>query len=166
MRGRKPVPTNLKILNGNPGKRKLHPEDEPEMAPLPAEADTVAPAEIADDPVATAEWQRLIPMLRTARCITEAERSLCIAVCQEWSSYLDAKKHIAEQGAVVAAQAGYPMPNPYGGIANRALSHCTKLWVELGLTPSARSRVKAVGPVVKSAADAERDGYFGTGRGA
>jgi len=37
------------------------------------------------------------------------------------------------------------MPNPYLSIATRALAGCNKLWPELGLTPSSRSRVKADG---------------------
>jgi P27 family predicted phage terminase small subunit len=166
MRGRKPIPTSIKLLNGNPGKRKLYPENEPQMPPLDADAESKVPTELADDPVATAEWQRLIPLLRAARCVTEAERSLCIAVCQEWSAYLSARQEVSRQGAVILSQAGYPVANPYASIATRALTHCTKLWVELGLTPSARSRVKTVGPPIKSAVDVERDGYFGTGRGA
>jgi len=42
---------------------------------------------------------------------------------------------------VVRSPSGYPMPNPYIGISNKALGNCLKLWVELGLTPSARARV-------------------------
>jgi phage terminase small subunit len=35
------------------------------------------------------------------------------------------------------------MANPYLGVATKALSACARLWPELGLTPSSRSRVKA-----------------------
>jgi phage terminase small subunit len=34
------------------------------------------------------------------------------------------------------------MPNPYLAIATKALAGCTRLWPELGLTPSSRSRVQ------------------------
>ncbi|HWI67880.1 MAG TPA: P27 family phage terminase small subunit, partial [Nitrospiraceae bacterium] len=44
-------------------------------------------------------------------------------------------------GMVVRAPSGYPMPNPYIAISNKSLGNCVKLWIELGLTPSARSRV-------------------------
>jgi phage terminase small subunit len=34
------------------------------------------------------------------------------------------------------------MTNPYLVIATKALAGCNKLWPELGLTPSSRTRVK------------------------
>jgi P27 family predicted phage terminase small subunit len=65
---------------------------------------------------------------------------------------------------VIKSPSGYPMPNPYLGIANKALNHCQKLWAELGLTASSRSRVRAV--PAPSATDAQRQRYFGAPRGA
>ena len=38
------------------------------------------------------------------------------------------------------------MPNPYLGVATKALGMCNRLWPELGLTPSSRSRVRMGGP--------------------
>ena len=142
MRGRKPKPTAAKRLAGNPGKRKLNAE-EPAL-PMPAD-DAPPPPELSGDPVALAEWLRLAPMLRQARAITDGDRNSLVALCQQWSRYLEANRSVLAAGMVVRAPSGYPMPNPYIAIANRALLMCTKLWVELGLTPSARSRVKATG---------------------
>jgi len=136
MRGRKPKPTGRKRLEGNPGRRPLN-EHEPQM-PV---ANVTPPAELADDPVATAEWTRLLPLLMTSHTVTEGDRGSLLALCQQWSRYLEANGKVAVSGMVVRSPSGYPMPNPYIGIANRALSNCVKLWVELGLTPSARSRV-------------------------
>ena len=51
---------------------------------------------------------------------------------------------VAVDGLVTVTPAGYPMTNLYIGIANKALALCVKLWTELGLTPSARSRVSTV----------------------
>jgi P27 family predicted phage terminase small subunit len=162
MRGRKPTPTDLKVLRGNPGHRRLN-ADEPALPVLEASTE-VSPMELAGDPVAMAEWTRLTPMLRAARQITEAERGSLVALCQQWSRYLEAHHKAAATGMVIKSPSGYPMPNPYLGIANRALAHCTKLWAELGLTPSARSRVSTASPTV--AADPQRERYFGAGRGA
>ena len=139
MRGRKPKPTALKVLEGNPGKRPLN-HQEPVM-PEPSDAFEVPPPELLGDVVAKAEWTRLAPMLRKARTITEADRSSLVALCQQWSWYLEAKNKVSTTGMVVKSPNGYPTPNPYIGIANKALDYCLKLWTELGITPSSRSRV-------------------------
>lgn len=142
MRGRKPQPTAARELAGNPGRRPLN-DNEP--AP-PAVDDTFdePPTELADSPVASAEWRRLAPMLRRCRQVTEADRAALIALCIEWDRYLEAKK--AAYPRVVRAPSGYAMPNPWLAIQHKALAACCKLWPELGLTPSSRSRVTADGP--------------------
>lgn len=145
--GRKPHPTARRILEGNPGGRPL-PEHEPEM-PQASEAFDEPPAELLVDLVAAAEWRRLAPLLRKSQTTTEADRGSLLALCQQWSRYLEAHGKIAAAGMVVKSPSGYPMPNPYIGISNKALGNCVKLWAELGLTPSSRSRV-SVAPLGSS----------------
>ena len=53
MRGRKPTPTQVKILRGNPGRRPLN-EGEPQPAPLAPSC----PPELS--PTAKDEWNRII----------------------------------------------------------------------------------------------------------
>ena len=139
MRGRKPTPSHLRALRGNPGQRPLNTR-EPVMPAVTADFDA-PPRELVGDPVAAAEWQRLTPLLRHSKTMTEADRGSLVALCQQWSRYLDATSKVSAAGMVVSAPSGYPMPNPYMGIANKALGNCLKLWAEFGLTPSSRSRV-------------------------
>jgi len=47
------------------------------------------------------------------------------------------------RGMVIEGDKG-PMISPYIAIADKALTHCQKLWIELGLTPSGRSRLHAL----------------------
>lgn len=142
MKGRKPQSTQSKRLNGNPGKRPLN-EAEP-VVEVPTEAFDVPPAELNGDGFASAEWVRLAPLLRRSRQVSESDRSALIAMCLEWSRYLTATAKVRQNGMVVQAPSGYPIPNPYLSIATKALAGCNKLWPELGLTPSSRSRVSAV----------------------
>jgi P27 family predicted phage terminase small subunit len=144
MRGRKPKPTARKRLDGNPGKRPLN--DAEPTPPTPDETFDAPPIELDDFPGAAAEWTRLAPMLRTARQVTAADRSAMIALCMEWDRYLVAMAHVKKAGMVVKAPGGYPMTNPYLAIATRALGNCSRLWPELGLTPSSRSRLHVDGP--------------------
>lgn len=144
MRGRKPQPTEYKRLAGNPGGRPLN-EDEPKP-PRGSEMFAV-PLELTTDDVACAYWRELVPMLREIRQITDADRGVLVALCIQWSRYVEATKVLQqrdEQGRsrmLVKLPNGIFVTNPYIGIANKSLDKCMKLWVELGLTPSARSRI-------------------------
>lgn len=137
MRGRKPKPTARRRLEGNAGRRPLNTR-EPQLPPLPT-IDAL-PAELQDDAVAAKEWSRVLPLLRRAHAITEGDRAALLALCQQWSIYLDAFGRM-KRAMVIKAPSGYPMLNPYHAVAHRALAHCEKLWAELGLTPTARTRI-------------------------
>ena len=136
--GRRPQPTALKVLRGNPGKRPLNP-NEPIMPPATAAFDEPPPA-LAEDPAAAAEWRRVAPLLRAAGLVTESEQSALTALCQQWSRYLQATTQIRELGMCIEGSHGIPTPNPYLLVADRALTHCHRLWAELGLTPSGRAK--------------------------
>jgi P27 family predicted phage terminase small subunit len=147
----------MKLLRGNPGRRPLN-NQEPTLPALNTETLDTPPVELMEA-TAIAEWTRLAPMLRQARHVTQAERGALIALCQQWARYLEANQHVAGAGMVIKAPSGYPMPNPYIGIANKALANCTRLWAELGLTPSSRSRVTASSS--GASPDPQRERYFG-----
>mgnify|MGYP003652841120 CR=1 FL=1 len=142
MRGRKPKPTAVKRLAGNPGKRKLN-KREP-ITKVSPDAFDLPPSELAHDPTALKEWSRLAPMLKQARQITDSDRSALIAVCLEWSTYLQAIDEVRKSTMLILTQNGYPIMNPYLTIASKALAGCYKLWPELGLTPSSRSRIQVL----------------------
>jgi P27 family predicted phage terminase small subunit len=148
MRGRKPHPTWRKQLEGNPGKRKRN-REEPQPPAPEASAFDEPPPELAGQLVAQGEWRRLAPMLRAGKQITDADKTALIALCAEWGRYVEALRKVFPEGRdaqmVVVTPSGYPMPNPYLAIATKALAGCAKLWPELGLTPSSRSRVKLPG---------------------
>lgn len=152
MRGRKPTSIEQRQLEGNPGKRRMN--DAAPRHPRLTEAFDVPPAELAVYPRAVAEWVRLAPLLRSARQITEADRTALLALCLEWARYLEAMSKVQTLGLVVQAPSGYPITNPYLAIATKALANCNKLWPELGLTPSSRSRVIAT-------AQGDQDDGFG-----
>ena len=44
------------------------------------------------------------------------------------------------------------------GIADRALTHCHRLWNELGLTPSGRAKVARLPPAARAVAPASKWG--------
>lgn len=148
--GRRPKSSALKLLQGNPGKRRMNPaEPRPEAA---SEAFDMPPVELHGDLVASAEWARVAPMLRVCGLVSMAERAALTALCQQWSRYLEAQEKVRSLGMIVKKPSGVPVVNPYMGVADKALTHCLKLWVELGLTPSGRSRMAALPQAVEEPA--------------
>ena len=141
--GRKPKPTSARRLAGNPSGRPLN-EREPEHPTPTADAFDAVPPELTG--AAALEWQRLAPLLRRARQVAEVDRNALIACCLEWARYIAATAHVEKRGMVVTTKNGYPMLNPFLVVAGRALGACNKLWAELGLTPSSRSRVETGAP--------------------
>lgn len=136
MRGRKPKPTVLKLLAGNPGKRKLN-DREPKPGPLGESC----PEELSS-PDARSEWDRTIAPAIARGQITSADRVFAIAHCELWATWRSQLADAAKHAHVVAAgKSNHPMPNPARGMANRTLQLLAKIDSELGLTPSSRSRV-------------------------
>lgn len=100
--------------------------------------------ELKGDAEARREWIRIVPELRKARIVTLADRSLLIALCFEWSTLLESRRKARVDHLVTRRGTGAIGVNPYTTIANRALANLVKLWVEIGLTPSARTRIATV----------------------
>lgn len=137
MRGRKPVPTVLKVLRGNPGKRQLNGAE-----PKPQALEVDVPIELTDE-IAKAEWVRSIVPAIGNRHITAADRVLAIAHCELWATWQSQITDAARHPHVVAAgKSKHPMPNPARTMANKTLQLLVKVDAELGLTPVARSRVR------------------------
>jgi P27 family predicted phage terminase small subunit len=157
MRGPKPKPTVQRITAGNPGGRPINTREPTPPAVDPAFDEP--PVELID-PRAIVEWRRLAPMLRRCRQVTQADRAALLACCIEWARYLEARDN-AQPRILTASRSGYRMPNPWLAIQTRALAACMKLWPELGLTPSSRTRIAADGPGPEGDAFSEFDEALG-----
>jgi P27 family predicted phage terminase small subunit len=137
-RGRRPTPTKLKLLRGNPGRRPLN-EDEP--APAAGEIDAPDWLEGA----AAQEWRRMAPVLHRLGLLTEIDGNALAAYCQAWARWREAEGQIKKFGMVIKGKGGFPVISPFVAIANRAMAQMRGFLVEFGMTPSARSRVGAAG---------------------
>jgi P27 family predicted phage terminase small subunit len=142
MRGRKPTPTNLKILSGNPGKRKIVQEE------IPVDPETPTPPEHMDE-YALEEWNRIADGLNKMGILSSVDQSTLAAYCMACSRWRRAEEEIAElsknpnsKGAlVIKTVSGNYIQNPLIGIANKAAADMVRYAAEFGLTPSARVRL-------------------------
>jgi P27 family predicted phage terminase small subunit len=150
MRGRRPKPTRLKLLTGNPGKRALN-MDEPQ--PEPAIPD--CPPELGD--VAKREWERLVGELATLRIITNLDRAALAAYCNAYALWADSIESIQKYGTMVKSPNGYPIQSPYIAIANRQAEIMLRIASEFGFTPASRSRIATPSPAQPSLFDLMED---------
>ena len=74
--------------------------------------------------------------------MTSIDRPALAAYCQAWERWVEAEKHISDDGMTEVSPNGYLMQSPYVGIANRAMDQMRKFLIEFGMTPAARSRVR------------------------
>jgi len=139
--GRKPKPTALKKLQGNPGRR---PYSKKEAMPKKPKGIPRAPSHL--DKRAQEEWRRMAKELHPLGLLTNIDLTALAAYCASFSIWLDAQKKIQKHGVLIKAQSGFPMQSPYLAISNRAMTEMRKWMVEFGLTPSSRSRVQAEKP--------------------
>ena len=139
MRGRKPKPTELKRLAGNPGKRALN-----RAEPRPRIVSPRPPAHLSDDE--KAKWKALVKVLYPLGLVTNIDLDQLSMYCVLWGRWIKAEKMVREKGEIIKTAAGNIIQNPYLSIANRALEQLNKLGAEFGMTPSSRSRVKTEVP--------------------
>lgn len=119
MAGRPPTPTALKLLRGNPGKRKLN-ADEPKP-PVGAQP----PAWLKANPVLLAEWSRHAGRLTKLGLLTEIDDDALATLC-----VLEVKfREIVADAPSVTALA----------FLSKELR---ALWSRFGMTPADRARVK------------------------
>lgn len=139
MAGRRPAPTELKLVRGNPGKRPIN-KNEPQPAKrIPSAPDHLSP----DGQVA---WGRLTVLLDRMGVLTEADGFALERLCDCYSEILALRDVIGEQGRT------YETTSTQGELvlkANPAVAMLADVdrrfksyLVEFGLTPAARSKVQ------------------------
>jgi P27 family predicted phage terminase small subunit len=134
MRGRKPKPVNLKILEGNPGKRPLNLND-----PKPIQVAPECPDWLLDE--AKKEWKRLAPELERLGLLTIIDEVAFAGLCQNYAIYIETEKYLKENGRVMITKSGTVKSRPEVYIANNALKFVRSFASEFGLTPSSRGRI-------------------------
>jgi P27 family predicted phage terminase small subunit len=136
MRGRKPIPSTLRLLQGNRSHRPL-PPDEPKPPAIIPKCPTWL------DKEAKKEWRRMVKELEPLGMLTLIDRSVLARYCDNFSKWMAAEKALQKMPMVKFNQKGFAEINPYFKVANKAKEMMMKDMIEMGMTPSSRSRVKA-----------------------
>lgn len=145
--GRKPKPHLQAVREGNPGRRplregvRLPPSNpvEPEWAELfPGDRE----AEDRARETALLLWRRLAPTLVRSAGLTVEQQETLTDFCVTWARIEQGERALSTEGVVVATERGM-VKNPWVTVLNQYRSHFRSLIGELGLSPSAATRITA-----------------------
>jgi P27 family predicted phage terminase small subunit len=121
----------LKLLHGNPGHRRIHPELEPEpLAAVPEPPDCL-------DDYAAEEWRRVAPQLLALGLLSALDIPLLALYCSAYGQWRTAVEILARE----QIPEGSARAKPLAQIRKAAAEQILRLAGEFGMTPLARSRL-------------------------
>ena len=140
MKGRKPKPIALRVLQGNAGKRPI-----PTNVPQPRTHRLRCPDHLQGE--AQREWRRMVKELDDMGVLARVDRPALELYCVIYARWRQAEARLAEIGdPVVVLINGYEALSGYLVIANRCIVQMKALLTEFGATPSSRARVRIERP--------------------
>jgi P27 family predicted phage terminase small subunit len=144
MAGRRPKPTGIKELTGNPGHRPLN-ENEPKP-----QGQAICPKGL--DAAGRHEWERVAQELERMNLLTSVDQAAPTAYCICWSNAMKAQADVQKYGATIFIEKKdrkgrwhviSAKRNPACTALRENLQLLRQYEVEFGMTPSSRSRVHA-----------------------
>jgi len=147
--GPAPLPTRIKEIFGNPGKRPLN-----ENEPQPDTLDDFSPPEhIANDELAVRKWNEAVRVLYDMQVMTVADRETLARYCVVWSHWMQSREKCRQFGREIMhyevdpnrtdgrLRIKWAQPAPWAVDEKAARKDLLQLEREFGLTPSSRSQV-------------------------
>jgi P27 family predicted phage terminase small subunit len=133
--GTKPKPSQLKILEGNPGRRPI-PESvrvDPQAPKCPAWLDVEAKR----------EWRRIVPELVALGIVGQVDRAALAGYCQAYARWVEAERVLSTEGQYIEGTKGGMIKHPAFQVARDNLTLVKQFCAEFGMTPSSRTRLHA-----------------------
>lgn len=146
MAGRRPKPTALRLVEGNPGKRAINKREPKPKREIPS-----CPAHLTD--AGKVAWGRLCTLLDRMGVLTEADAFALERLCDCYTEILECREEVARRGRTYESirQIGdedsgveqvLVKANPAVAMLADADRRFKSYLVEFGLTPAARSKVQ------------------------
>jgi len=137
------VPTALKKLRGNPGKRPMNTDSDGKYSSMTSIGDP--PSVFVGNDVAVQEWERLGPVLCNMGLLKDTDLAAFTLYCLAFSRWIQAEENVNKNGIVITAVGASGLvsykKNPAIQVAETYLSAMLRILNELGFTPASRSKV-------------------------
>ena len=135
-RGRRPIPTKIKIARGTLRKDRVRP-DEPDaprgMPPMPDR--------ISADNIALEKWQELSQILFDLGVLAVSDGEALATLCEIHSAEQSCLLELRATGPTIHTDLGGVKPNPAGSLYRSLAALKSTMMSEFGLTPSSRTKV-------------------------
>ena len=140
VRGRKPKATAVKEASGA---LKKNPQRRNTREPKPVLGAPPMPPTVRVDKIAKEQWTELCNLLAGMNILTTADSGVMAMYCTTYSEWIKAYEHVREHGVSCLTAAGSMTTSPEASNWHKLSDRIIRLFAELGLTPSSRSRIKA-----------------------
>lgn len=147
-KGRKPIPTQIKVLKGT--QRKGRKKNEPKSKTIPV---PIAPKEWAA--AEKDRYYRICEMLSVNKLLTDVNFELIFIYVEEMKMYFKAIDEILEKGSVITSISGDLKINPWVRIRDMAFKNAMTTAREFGFTPSSATKIHIPDPGKEGIADDE-----------
>jgi len=131
----RPIPTHLKLLAGNPGKRPLNPNEPKPKVHIPP-----CPSRVTGE--GRREWRRRAKLFARLGILTEIDTEAFTLLCEAWGRYCEMEAKVKELGPILKEGEKFKF-NPYILLRDRAFHDVRMMLSEFGISPSSRARVSA-----------------------
>ncbi len=132
--GRPAVPTALKAIRGNPGRKPLNKREPKPSIGLPA-----CPKRVTGE--ARKHWNQIGKLLAKYSILTDVDCDAFEQYCELWKLWRKAATMLDKEGEVLFSDKGMMYTNPWHHVYHAALKAMRPLQAEFGMTPSARSKL-------------------------
>lgn len=147
VRGVKPKPTVLKLVKGTQKPSRVKPEPVAVRKGLPK-----PPKHLSA--LASQEWEDMVQDLYDCGILSTTDRTVLAGYCEAYANWVEsslarqaasARDRTGNYGLLEITSNGNVILSPLVGANNRCLEIVLRFCVEMGMTPSARSRVTPTG---------------------
>ena len=151
MKGRKPLPTNLKVMRGTAKPHRLDDQEpKPEKLSNPEPPATLSAS-------AREHWHTVTCILERSGVLTAMDQDALAMYCELYCQWVEANRMIQTKGMVLAdpryvgkttlngQRMTVPMVSPYFKISMKLAEQMKHLLCEFGMTPSSRTKVHGSG---------------------
>lgn len=127
-RGRKPTPSRIRELNGNPGRRPIG-EEPPVTLGIPS-----CPSWLS--PTAKREYRRVAKELHRVGILAEIDQQILAAYASAYARWRQAEEQLQREALTIGNRR-----HPAVNVVHDALAEMKSFAAELGLTPAARVKL-------------------------